>query len=129
MSKMGCAPIANLVQRAEEISGETEERPGQEEHHSARNLNVPSIAAPPPPEIPARERVNWPAMNDQRWRVFQEDSIKTLEVVLKGSISERLETLPTILHTIGKEMFGVKKQGKRRINEVECNRREVKIKN
>ena len=43
-------------------------------------------------------------------------------------LNERLETLPTILHTNGKKIFGVKKTGEKRINKGKCDRREVKIK-
>ena len=127
-SKMGCAPIANLIQRAEEYSGETEERPSPELHHRTGNLNVPSTAAPTPKDTPARERVNWLAMNDKRWEMFETDAVKTLEVVLKGNIAARLETLPTILHTIGKEMFGMKTTSSATGNtEQGKNRRELKI--
>ena len=60
--------------------------------------------------------------------MFETDAVKTLEVVLKGNIAARLETLPTILHTIGKEMFGMKTTSSATGNtEQGKNRRELKI--
>ena len=42
---MGCEPRANLLQRAEILSGQTEEIQSQEEHHRAENVNASGKAA------------------------------------------------------------------------------------
>ena len=72
---MGCKPRANLLQRAEILSGQTEEIHSQEEHHRAENVTVSGTAAAGniPVDVPTRQTVKWQRMNDDSaWKVFEE---------------------------------------------------------
>ncbi len=64
--------------------GQTEEEPGPEPHHSARNLQ----AAPASSQSrkPEQHQVKWPAANKKDWHQFDEDFDKILESKCKGNV-------------------------------------------
>ena len=125
---MGCAPVASLVQRMEPNADKTSERPDPEANHSVRTLNAQDSAPTAPPERPVRNRIKWPPMNSSKWEAFESDVDQTLQQVLGGSISKRLETMATIIHVIGKNTFGTdEKPTKTKHEPPSKSRRELKI--
>ncbi len=64
--------------------GQTEEEPGPEPHHSARNLQ----AAPASSQSrkPEQHQVKWPAANKKDGHQFDEDFDKILESKCKGNV-------------------------------------------
>ncbi len=126
-----------IVSTLYEPCGETEEMHSQEEHHRAENLNETCTAEEDniPKEVPTKERVKWPPMNDDNaWKAFEETTDKVLETTLAGSIGRKAESQSTIIHTIGRETFGIETKVKaqriasvsRRETEIRSIRRELK---
>ena len=66
-------------------------------------------------------------MNSTKWEAFEADVEETLEAVLSGSISRKLETVPRIIHMIGKETFGVEERREKKIAQQTKSKRECKI--
>ena len=128
-TKMGCAPIANLVQRIEQISSQSAERPGPESNHSAKTLNVQDNAVTAPADRPVRERIKWPPMNSTKWEAFDGEVDQTYEVVLCDSINRKLETMPMMIHLMGKEAFGIEPHRVKTPQQQTKSRREIKIEN
>lgn len=104
--------------------GQTEEEPGPEPHHSARNLQ----AAPASSQSrkPEQRRVKWPAANEKDWHQFDEDLDTILESTCKGNVEQKLHTMCTLTMGIGAVRFGVTEKRGTTIPSLP-NQREVKI--
>lgn len=121
-------------------SGETQENPRQEAHHSPRDLSVPatpqertgstSNANPGSPPKPSKERIKWPKMSETKeWSTLDEDLDIVLEAVQAGSVERKVDSLTAITYNLPKERFGTvpRRESKDR-PEKKDNRRERKIK-
>ena len=131
-TKMGCEPRANLLQRAEILSGQTEEIHSQEEHHRAENVNASGTAAASniPVDVPTRQKVKWPRMNDtSAWKAFEDTTDEVLETTLAGTINRKIESFTTILYTVGRETFGTEETKAKSQGIPSTNRREAQIRN
>ena len=126
--------------RSDEQSGETQENPRQEAHHSPRDLSVHVIpqehtrrtpnAIPESPPQPTKERLKWPKMCDTKeWSMLDEDLDKVLEAAQAGSAERKEDSLTAITYSLAKERFGTvpRRENKGR-RENQENRRERKIK-
>ena len=76
-----------------------------------------------------KDRIKWPASSaKQQWKDFDEDAVKTLQTVMIGSPDKKMETLTTILYSMGKDRFGVvRKHRPTETQPVILNRRQTKI--
>lgn len=119
---MAAKATVRVVSTAE--PGQTEEEPGPESPHSTRNLQATRV--PQPSRNSEHRRVKWPAANSREWTRLDEDVDKSLEAISKGDAGHRLQTMCSLIMSIGAERFGVEqKQGAS--NSAKPNRREVKI--
>ncbi|XP_038154112.1 uncharacterized protein LOC119791846 [Cyprinodon tularosa] len=110
---MRCVQTEQVSQRAGIPPGETQEELGLEPNHSAQNLQV--VQAPNPHRPPEHRRVRWPrADREYEWRQFDEDTDSILEATAKGKVDRRLQTMTTIIISMGAERFGLeeKKSGR-----------------
>nr|XP_055041026.1 uncharacterized protein LOC129428141 [Misgurnus anguillicaudatus] len=139
-SKSTCGKGRMHAHRSEELSGETEENPRQEAHHSPRDLSVleipqdhtmrTSYSNTGSPPYPTNERIKWPKMSDrEEWSRLDEDLDKVLGAVQAGSVERKVDLLTAITYNVAKERFGVvpRRQNKAR-PEKQDNRRQRKIK-
>ncbi|KAJ8348797.1 hypothetical protein SKAU_G00273860 [Synaphobranchus kaupii] len=89
--------------------GETQEEPGPESPHSARNLQV--TQAPDPRRATEHRRVKWPQANKEKeWLQFGEDGDSILEATAKGEADRRLQTMTTIIVSLAAERFGLEEK-------------------
>ena len=87
------------------LSGQTVEIRSQEQYHRAEIVNASGTAAGG--NIPTRQKVKWPRMNDDSaWKAFKETTDSVLETPLAGTISRKIKSLTTIVFTVGRETFG-----------------------
>ncbi len=139
-SKSACGQGRMHVHRSDEPSGEMQENPRQEAHHSPSDLSVPAIpqdhtrrasnAIPESPPQPTKERIKWPKMSDgKEWSMLDEDLDKVLGAVQAGSAERKVDLLTSITYNVAKERFGTvpRRENKAR-PEKQDNRRERKIK-
>ncbi|KAJ8390514.1 hypothetical protein AAFF_G00103110 [Aldrovandia affinis] len=93
---MKCLMREQVVQRTGTAPGETQEEPGLESPHSARNLHVP--AAPLQSRVGGNRRVKWPSANKEKeWLLFDDDVDEILEATAKGDADRKLQTMTTII--------------------------------
>ncbi|XP_061896833.1 uncharacterized protein LOC133645919 [Entelurus aequoreus] len=136
-TKMACLGREQVKRRSETAAdatvpvvpaaepGQTEEEPGPESPHSTRNLQATRF--PPPSRKSEHRRVKWPVANSKEWTKLDEDVDEALESISKGDADQKLQTMCSLIISIGGERFGVEqKQGAAR-NPAKLNRREVKI--
>ena len=141
--KMGCRKSSKLKQRTG-TPGETEEEQGQEAHHSAQSLHaseesVISSGEPvtaTPSETPVmreaahnrKGRIQWPTTAERKsWEAFDEDADRILEVTLAGSIEKKVNTMATIMYSMGAERFGIEEEKHGKKPNEESNRRQQQI--
>ncbi|KAJ8362267.1 hypothetical protein AAFF_G00386670 [Aldrovandia affinis] len=106
---MKCLMREQVVQRTGTAPGETQEEPGPESPHSARNLHVP--AAPLPSRVGVNRRVKWPSANKEKeWLLFDDDVDEILEATAKGDADRKLQTMTTIIISLAAERFGTVKE-------------------
>ncbi len=138
--KTKCGQRRTHAHRTDQQSGETQENPRQEAHHSPRDLLVPAIpqehtratsdATPESPPRLMKERIKWPKMSETKeWSMLDEDLEKVLEAVQAGSAEEKVDSLTAITYNLAKVRFGTvpRRENKAR-PEKRDNRRERKIK-
>ena len=91
-----------------EITGEMERNPSQEANHSAENPKVSAEMPKTLKSITRKTTVKLPPMSkNKEWEMFEEDVNKILDTALIGSIERKLQTLSTIIHSVGRRMFGI----------------------
>ncbi len=102
---MKCFEGEKAPQRTGTQPGETQEEPGLEIPHRARNLQVPlKIPQNRPPE---RVRVKWPqACKTAVWQQFDQDANTVLEATVKEDVDRRLQTMTPIIVSLAVERFG-----------------------
>ena len=116
-----CGKEGSQVQRTGVAPGETQESSRQQVPHSTGDLSAPmspqDLRRDPPdatPESqphPARERIKWPKMsNNKEWYQLDQDLDKTLEVILAGTAEQKVKTLTTITFNLARERFGVEEK-------------------
>lgn len=138
-SKSGCGQGLMQLRRSDEPSGETQENPRLEAHHSPSDLSVVAIiqdhtrrasnAIPESPPQPTRERIKWPKTSEAKeWSMLDEDLDKVLGAVQAGSVESNVDSLTALTYNMAKERFGTvpKRENKTR-PEKQNNRRERKI--
>ena len=102
---MKCLLKEQLIQRTGITPDETQEEPGTESPHSARNLHVP--VAPDPGRVTEHRRVKWPpASKERQWLQFDDDVDTILESAAKGDTDGKLKTMATIIISLAVERFG-----------------------
>ena len=102
---MKCLLKEQLIQRTGITPDETQEEPGPESPHSARNLHVP--VAPDPGRVTEHRRVKWPpASKGRQWLQFDDDVDTILESAAKGDTDGKLKTMATIIISLAVERFG-----------------------
>lgn len=102
---MKCLLKEQLIQRTGITPDETQEEPGPESPHSARNLHVP--VAPDPGRVTEHRRVKWPpASKERQWLQFDDDVDTILESAAKGDTDGKLKTMATIIISLAVERFG-----------------------
>jgi len=76
------------------------------------------------PNFTKRQKVAWPVTHDKKWDVFDEDLEVILQSTLQGRVERKINTLTTIVYSMGLEQFGC--EGNDRIHKPEPipNRRE-----
>ena len=77
--------------------------------HSPENVNATGTAEQIniPLDVPTRQWVKWPQMNDHNaWKAFEEAADNALQTTLAGPISQKVELFTTIINTVGRETFG-----------------------
>ncbi|KAJ8360173.1 hypothetical protein SKAU_G00166980 [Synaphobranchus kaupii] len=105
---MKCLRVEQVVQRTGPVPGETQEEPGPESPHSARNLQVPQAS---PQCKSEHRRVKWPAaMKEREWRQVDEDVDGVLEATARSDADERLWSMSVIIVNIAAERFGRKEK-------------------
>ena len=107
--RMKCSQAVQVEQRTvTQITGETERNPSQEANHSAENPKVSAEMPKTLKSITRKTTVKWPPMSkNKEWEMFEEDVNKILDTALIGSVERKLQTLPTIIHSIGRDRFGI----------------------
>lgn len=138
-SKSKCGQGWMQAHCSDDQSGETQENPRQEAHHSPRDLSVHAIpqehtrrtsnATPESPPQPTKERLKWPkTCETKEWSMFEEDLDKVLEAAQAGSAERKMDSLTAITYNLAKERFGsVPRREKKARQENQENRRERKI--
>ncbi|XP_060603696.1 uncharacterized protein LOC132756599 [Ruditapes philippinarum] len=135
-TKMGCAPIANLLQRARQLG---EEELDREEHHSVQSLqasdeeeeHIDSSEKDTRENATEsteqrRQKVKWPASTEKTsWKRFEDELDQMMEHVLVGKVDNKLHVMSEIIYNFGKKRFGII-EGKRK-KPVKENRRVQKI--
>jgi hypothetical protein len=135
------------VRRQEERSGntgQTEEDHSQDLHHRAEDLPLPEAASTSTEREPRDQeaqqvnaepltstrlgKVKWPTSDDKQWEAFDDDLDKILESMLIGEAERKINTLTTMVYTIGKERFGTMEKGTRSLQPLRENRRQQEIK-
>ncbi len=103
--KMKCLVGTGPTQRTGSQPGETQEEPGPESPHSARNLQVLQMT---PSSIKSeRRRIKWPAANmTSLWNQFDIDVDQILEATMRGDVDRKMQAMTTILVSIAAERFG-----------------------
>lgn len=104
--------------------GQTEEEPGSEQPHSARNLQA--VQVPPHSRTSEQRWVKCPATNQKERLQLYEDIDKILEATSKGDVDHKLQTVCTLIMSIGVERFGVTEKPVTS-NPVRPNRQELTI--
>uniref|UniRef100_A0A3B1JAJ2 Reverse transcriptase domain-containing protein n=1 Tax=Astyanax mexicanus TaxID=7994 RepID=A0A3B1JAJ2_ASTMX len=114
---MRCLEEEQAPQRTGTQPDETQEEPGPEIPHRARNLQVPQpIPRDRLPEtgvqtsgdLPERIQIKWPqACKTAVWQQFDEDANSVLDATAKGDADRRLQTMTTIIVRLAVERFGV----------------------
>ena len=103
-SLMMCG-VAEATQRTCFQPGETQEGPGPESPHSARNLQV--LEANPSSIKSDRRLIKWPAASiTSLWKQFDDDVDQILEATVKGGADRKLQAMTTIIVSIAAERFG-----------------------
>ena len=91
-----------------QITGETERKPSQEANHSAENPKGSPEMPKALKSITRKTTVKWPSMRkNKEWEMFEEDVNKILDTALIGSVERKLQTLPTSIHCVGRDRFGI----------------------
>ncbi|XP_053332775.1 uncharacterized protein LOC128506382 [Clarias gariepinus] len=104
-TKMKCLLGAGATQRTGAQPGETQEEPGPESPHSARNLQV--LSTNPLNIKSGRRRIKWPAATmTSLWKQFDDDVDQMLEITTKGEADRKLQVMTTIIVSIAAERFG-----------------------
>ena len=115
-TKMSCLKSGRMQQRTGEVAGssmteapnaepdETKEEPGQESPHRARSLHAAQV---PPSRKPEQRRIKWPTANEE-WLQFDEDLNNILKTTARGSVDQKLQTMCTLIMSIGAERFRVR---------------------
>ena len=112
---------ANVVLVAE--PDKTEEEPGPESPHSVRSLQAARVQQKS--SKPVQHRIKWPTASEE-WVHFDEDVDNILKTTSKGSVDHKLQTMCTLITSIGAERFGVIEKGKKD-HHPKPNRRAVRI--
>ena len=81
---------------------ETEEEPGPESPHSARNLQATDVQ--PKGSSPVQPRIKWPT-DKEEWQQFDEDLELILSTASKGNVDQKLHTMCTLITSMGAERF------------------------
>ncbi|XP_028310814.1 uncharacterized protein LOC114468234 [Gouania willdenowi] len=124
---MKCSLGAEATQRTGSQPGETQEGPGLESPHSARNLQV--LEAIPLSIKSDRRWIKWPAASmTSEWKKFDDDVDQILEATVKGEADRKLQGLTTIIVSIAAERFG-EEEKKRSGTTYSKNQRAVRIHN
>ena len=107
--RMKCSQAVLVEQcTVTQITGETERKPSQEANHSAENPKVSAEMPKALKTITRKTTVKWPPMSkNKEWEMFEEDVNKILDTALIGSVERKLQTLPTIIHSVGQDRFGI----------------------
>ncbi|KAL1258987.1 hypothetical protein QQF64_009564 [Cirrhinus molitorella] len=112
-AKMACLRRNQVEQRSGMVNGATvlvaptaepgemEEEQGPESPHSTRNLQATQV--PPLGRKSEQQRVMWPAANNKEWVKLDEDVDECLEVISKGNVDQKLQTMRTIIMNMGAE--------------------------
>lgn len=81
------------------------------------------------PETAPKPRVKWPASAAKRtWNDFDEDAAGTLNAIMGGCPDKKMETLTTIIYSMGKDRFGSAEKTVTTTNQpIIPNRRQTKI--
>lgn len=127
------------MQRTVVTPGETQENSRQDAPHSTGDLSAPELpqdrgrdepdANPVSQPHPARERIRWPKMSDNKeWNQLDQDLDKMLEATLAGTAEQKVSTLTTITYNLARERFGAEEKKVERNCAYEPSRRERQIK-
>lgn len=111
-TKMGCIRRKQVEQHTEAVlstvAGETEEEQDPESPHSVQTLQALHAAPSKPSE---HRRVLWPAANKGPERhQFDEDVDAALEAASWGTVDQQLQSMCTLIISIGGERFGINNQ-------------------
>lgn len=105
-AKMKCVQIVQASQHTGTTPGETQEEQGQESPHRAQSLQM--THAPLTRRASEHQRVRWPqAHKEMEWSQFDEDTDAILEAAAKGGAHQHLQTMTTIIVSLGAERFGL----------------------
>ena len=107
--RIKCNQAVQLEQRTlTQITGETERKPSLEANNSAENPNISAEMPKALKSIIRKTIVKWPLMGkNKEWEMFEEDVDKILDTALIGSVERKLQTLPTIIHCLSQDRFGI----------------------
>ena len=134
-TKMSCQTDGQMQQRTGEAVNppvdeelvaepdETEEEPGPESPHSARNLQATDVQ--PNGRSPVQQQIKWPT-DEEEWQQFDEDLDLILSTASKGNVDQKLQTMCTLITSMGAERFGVRRK-KTKDHRMGPNRREIRI--
>ena len=108
------------MQRTEE-PGETQENLEQDSNHSIEDLSASSSGihmqtqtTPRNIAQPAKERLQWPKMNENReWANFEEDMDIILDTALAGTAEKKVDAISAIVYNLAKERFGIQAKSSR----------------
>jgi hypothetical protein len=81
-------------------------------------------------------KIKWPPMSDTAWQSFEDDLDCILDSALQGNVEKKLQTLPSLVYSVGKERFGLEQRRRtapsgaptlnRRQREIQTIRRELR---
>ncbi|KAL7858311.1 hypothetical protein AOLI_G00184130 [Acnodon oligacanthus] len=104
-AKIRCSLGEGATQCTGVQPGETQEKPGPESPHRARNLHV--LSTNPPSIKSDRRQIKWPAATmTSLWKKFDDDVDQILEAMAKREADRKLEAMTIITVKIAAERFG-----------------------